>query len=126
MLPLYDENPALEEGIVPCSLPDLGPRAQTLRRAQAAVPFPTSGHDRYPATCRKPPTKLDLLCKNLQKRTFIPPLAIGPTHPPIQWLLGPPTLEIKLTTHLLLVLRLRICGALHPPQYIFMAWCLIK
>jgi hypothetical protein len=33
---------------------------------------------------------------------------------------------VKLTTHLYLVLRLRMSGAIPPPQYVFMAWCLIK
>jgi hypothetical protein len=34
---------------------------------------------------------------------------------------------VKLTTHLHLVLRSRIRGAIPPlPQYVFMAWCLVK
>jgi hypothetical protein len=34
---------------------------------------------------------------------------------------------MKVTTHLHLVLRLRICGVIIPlPQYVFMAWCLVK
>jgi hypothetical protein len=35
--------------------------------------------------------------------------------------------NVKLTTHLHLVLRLRMRGAIPSlPQYVFMAWCLIK
>jgi hypothetical protein len=34
---------------------------------------------------------------------------------------------VKLTTHLNLVLSLRMREAIHPfPQYVIMAWCLIK
>jgi len=34
---------------------------------------------------------------------------------------------VKLTTHLHVVMRLRMCGAISPlPQYVFMVWCLIK
>jgi len=33
---------------------------------------------------------------------------------------------VKLTTHLLIVPRLRMRGAIPPlPQYVFMAWCLV-
>jgi len=54
----------------------------------------------------------------------------GPAHPPMyRWLL--PRVQtgrdVKLTTYFLLVPRLRMRGNVHPlPQYIFMAWCLIK
>jgi hypothetical protein len=33
---------------------------------------------------------------------------------------------MKLTTHFLLKLGSRMHGTIPPPQYIFMAWCLIK
>jgi hypothetical protein len=33
---------------------------------------------------------------------------------------------LKLTTHLHLEARWRICGAIPPPQYVFMVWCLVK
>jgi len=32
---------------------------------------------------------------------------------------------VKLTTHLYLVLKLRMCGATPPLPYVFMAWCLV-
>jgi len=34
---------------------------------------------------------------------------------------------VKLTTHILLVPRSRMCGAIPPlSQYVFMPWCLLK
>jgi hypothetical protein len=34
---------------------------------------------------------------------------------------------VKLTTHLHLVPKSRMRGAIHPlPQYVFMVWCLVK
>jgi hypothetical protein len=56
-------------------------------------------------------------------------LALGPTQPPIQWV--PEALSLgqvmKLTTHLHLAPRSRICGAIPPlPQYAFIAWCSVK
>jgi len=59
--------------------------------------------------------------------TTVSRLALGPTQPPIHWVLGGPySRGMKLTTYLHLVLRLRMCGAVHQfPQYVFMAWCLI-
>jgi len=34
---------------------------------------------------------------------------------------------MKLTTHLLLVPKSRVCGAIPPsPQYILLAWCIVK
>jgi hypothetical protein len=59
-------------------------------------------------------------------------LALAPTHPPIQWVPWVLSLEVrqvgvKLTTHLNLVLRSRMYGAIPPlPQYAFMAWCPVK
>jgi len=59
--------------------------------------------------------------------------ALGPTHPPVQWV--PRALSwgvkwpegVKLTTHLHLLPKLRMCGATPALlQYVFMAWCLIK
>jgi hypothetical protein len=46
-------------------------------------------------------------------------LTLGPTQPPVQWVLGAPSLEIsglpvKLTTHLQLVPTLRTRGAIPP------------
>jgi hypothetical protein len=58
--------------------------------------------------------------------------ALGPTQPPIQWVPGALTLGVKrpgvkLTIHLHLVPRSRMRGAIPPlPQYVFMAWCLVK
>jgi hypothetical protein len=58
--------------------------------------------------------------------------ALGPTQPPIQWVLGALSLGIKrpgvkLTTHLHLVLRSRMPGAVPPlPQYAIMTWCSVK
>jgi hypothetical protein len=46
---------------------------------------------------------------------------------PIQWVLGIVSLGVKLTTHLHLVPRSRMRGVIPPlPQYVFMAWCLVK
>jgi hypothetical protein len=62
--------------------------------------------------------------------TSIP--AVGPTKPPIQWVAGDLSLGVKqpgvrLTTHLHLVPRSRMRGAIPPlSQYAFMAWCLVK
>jgi len=59
--------------------------------------------------------------------------ALGPTRPPIQWLPGAlipkdkAARSMKLTTHLHLVPSLRMLGAiLLLPQYVLMAWCLVK
>jgi hypothetical protein len=50
--------------------------------------------------------------------------ALGSSQPPIQWVLGALSLSVKLTTHLYLVPRLRMSGAIPPlPQCAFMAWC---
>jgi hypothetical protein len=57
---------------------------------------------------------------------------MGPNQPPIQWVPGALSLGqngqgVKLTTHLHLVPRSRMCGAIPPlPQYVFMAWSLVK
>jgi len=57
------------------------------------------------------------------------------TPPRPGWFWGPAILVsngyqgrgVKLTTHLHLVPRLRLCGATHSlPQYAFMAWCSVK
>jgi hypothetical protein len=59
-------------------------------------------------------------------------MALGPIQPPIQWVLGALSLGVKwpgmkLTTHLHIVPRSRMCGAIPPfPQYVFLAWCLVK
>jgi hypothetical protein len=51
----------------------------------------------------------------------------GATQPPIEWVRGAVYLGVKLTTHLHLVPRSRIRGAIPPlPQYVFMAWWLVK
>jgi hypothetical protein len=51
-----------------------------------------------------------------------PPL--GATQPPIQWLPGALSLGVKLTTHLHLVPRSRMHGAISPlPQYAFIVRC---
>jgi hypothetical protein len=53
--------------------------------------------------------------------------ALGPTQPPIQWLLGLYPRVVKLTIHLLLVPRSKKYGSIHPlPPYTFMAQCLIS
>jgi hypothetical protein len=53
--------------------------------------------------------------------------AVGPTHPLDQCVPGTLPPGVKLTTHLHVMLRLRLHGAIHPlPLYVFMAWCLIK
>jgi hypothetical protein len=55
--------------------------------------------------------------------------ALGPTQPPIQWVPGalPCGRGVKLPTHLHLVPRSRMRGAIPPlPQYAFMVWCLVK
>jgi hypothetical protein len=44
-------------------------------------------------------------------------MALGPTQPPIQWIPGPLSLGVKRLGR----------GAVPPlPQYVFMAWCLVK
>jgi hypothetical protein len=58
-------------------------------------------------------------------------LALGPTKTPIQWALvtlspGVNWLGHQAHTHLHLVLRLRMHGAILTPPYIFKVWCLIK
>jgi hypothetical protein len=56
--------------------------------------------------------------------------ALVSTWPPIQWIpgalsLGVKRLGVKLTTHLNLLPRSRVCGVIPPlPQYAFMAWFL--
>jgi hypothetical protein len=53
--------------------------------------------------------------------------ALGPTQPPIQWVPGALSRGVKLTTHLHLVPRSRMRGAIPPlPLYVFMAWYLVK
>jgi hypothetical protein len=59
--------------------------------------------------------------------------ALRPIQPPIQWVPGALSLGgksdrgVKLTTHLYLVPRSIMCGAVPPlPQYVFMAWCSVK
>jgi hypothetical protein len=57
---------------------------------------------------------------------------LGPTQPPIQWVAGVLSLGVKrpgvkLTTHLNLVPRSRMRGAIPPlPQYACVAWCSVK
>jgi hypothetical protein len=64
--------------------------------------------------------------------TTVSRLALGPTQPPIQWAPGVLSLGIKwpgmkLPTHLRLMLRSIMHGAIPPlPQYTFMAWCPVK
>jgi hypothetical protein len=64
--------------------------------------------------------------------TTVSRTALGPTQPPIQWVAGVLSLGVErpareLTTHLHLVPRSRMHGAIPPfPQYIFMARCLVK
>jgi hypothetical protein len=53
-------------------------------------------------------------------------LALEPTRPPIQCETGALSLGVKLTTHLHLVSRSRMCGAIQFPQYAFTAWCSVK
>jgi hypothetical protein len=59
-------------------------------------------------------------------------LALGSTQPATLWVpgafsLGLKRTSMKLTTHLHLAQRLRMCEAIPPlPQYSFMAWCLVK
>jgi hypothetical protein len=59
-------------------------------------------------------------------------LALGPTQPPIQWVLEALSLGVKQPGHEadhspLLVPRSRMCGAVPPlAQYIFTEWCLVK
>jgi len=38
---------------------------------------------------------------------------------------GPCCWGVKLTTHLHLVPRLRMCQAIHPFPHVFMVWCLV-
>jgi hypothetical protein len=58
--------------------------------------------------------------------------ALGSIQPPIQWVPRALSLGVKrpgceLTTHLHLVPKSRMPGAIHPlTQYAFMAWCLVK
>jgi hypothetical protein len=54
--------------------------------------------------------------------------ALGPTQPPIQWVSGATSpgqsdRSVKLTSHLHLAPRWRYTST---PQYVFMAWCLVK
>jgi hypothetical protein len=59
-------------------------------------------------------------------------MALWPTQPPIQWLPGALSLGVsgrgvKLTTHLHLAPSSGMRGAIPPlPQYVFMAWYLVK
>jgi hypothetical protein len=48
--------------------------------------------------------------------------ALGSTQPPIQWVLGPLSLGVKLIPHLQLVPRLRKCGPIHPLLHM-LSWC---
>jgi len=51
---------------------------------------------------------------------------VGPTQPPVQWLLSLwwSCRSVKPITHLHLVPRSRMLGAIPQlPQYVFMAWC---
>jgi hypothetical protein len=51
----------------------------------------------------------------------------SPPHPDQFWGSPKSNQGMKLTSHLYLVLRLRMCGAISPlTQYIFMAWLLIN
>jgi hypothetical protein len=53
--------------------------------------------------------------------------ALGPTQPPILWVPDALSLGIKLTTHLHLVQRSRNAWSYTTlPQYVFIAWCLVK
>jgi hypothetical protein len=54
--------------------------------------------------------------------------ALRPTQPPIQWVSGALSPRVKRPGRKtdLLVQRLEMRGAIPPPQYIFMAWCLVK
>jgi hypothetical protein len=61
----------------------------------------------------------------------VPKVAQGLTQPPIQWVLGALPWEVKQTglgvNHSLPLPRLRVYGTISPiPQYVFMAWCLVK
>jgi len=48
---------------------------------------------------------------------------VGPTQPPIQWVLEVLSPGVKLTAHPHLAPRLRMCGAIPPlSQYVIMAW----
>jgi ethanolamine utilization protein EutP (predicted NTPase) len=52
-------------------LPDLGPHIQTQGTAQAAVPFPASGHGRYQATCKETSNKIKKgYCKTIIKSPY--------------------------------------------------------
>jgi hypothetical protein len=59
-------------------------------------------------------------------------MALEPIQPPIQWVLGVLSPEVKwpgmnLTTHLHLVQRSRMCKGVPPlHQYVFMALCVLK
>jgi hypothetical protein len=49
-------------------------------------------------------------------------LALGPTQPPIQWLPGTLSPEVKLTTHLQIEPRTRKGGSIHPLLHMS-SWC---
>jgi hypothetical protein len=54
-------------------------------------------------------------------------LALGPTQPPIQWVLGAPSPEGGREADQSPSPKLRISGAIPPlPPSVFMAWCLVK
>jgi hypothetical protein len=82
-------------GVIFCRNGDLllVPRIAGLRAGWSVVQFPT-GARIFLITASKP--------------------ALGPTQPPIQWIPGAPSLGVKLTTHLHLVQRSRMRGAIPP------------
>jgi hypothetical protein len=64
--------------------------------------------------------------------TIVSSLTLGPTHPPIQWVMGAPSLEIKRTgreaDHSLPSSAefKNMWSYTSTPQYVFIVWCLVK
>jgi hypothetical protein len=134
--------------VLPFGPPNQNPTANTIGKEFCNLEYKQP----YIQTCSLLHTSLRsmfICCRNTQRmytfisiRDYFPlgdffssPLCpdwLWPTQPTIQCVPGSFTPGYRgrgpnLTTHLHIVLRLRMCGAVSPlPQYIFMAWYLVR